>query len=267
MSTCLGLFYAERSGNRVHIFIFFSGINFWDEALRISDYCLDIYCYFHNVSADMFSGLLQVFVELGNLHGTSSFIWSTGVTCSDSVVYHNRVQALSIPVLLLAFSQDWTCNLQIIVSLGNQRYVSCWTIQSEFLGLKKLMFLLDKNYYYHVWFLPVLIFRFFFSSSLPNYRFPYCIQLYTWSTQQVIVAQHMCWFLKASNPPMFSPINYFNFIPFFVLFFYYEGFFCTQSYRKRTISKKINLTPWGDPIRNYQSEPRRNSNEGLLHIP
>ena len=28
----------------------------------------------------------------------------------------------------------------------------------------------------------------FFSSSLLNYRFPYCIQLYTWSTQQVIVA-------------------------------------------------------------------------------
>ena len=32
----------------------------------------------------------------------------------------------------------------------------------------------------------------FFSSSLLNYRFPYCIQHYTWSNQQVIVAQHMC---------------------------------------------------------------------------
>ena len=53
----------------------------------------------------------------------------------------------------------------------------------------------------------------FFSSNLFNYRFPYCIHLYTWSTQQVIVAQHMCWFLKASIPPMFSPIKYFNFIP------------------------------------------------------
>ena len=49
--------------------------------------------------------------------------------------------------------------------------------------------------------------------GLLNYWFPYCIQLYTWSTQQIIVAQHMCWFLKTSNPPMFSPINYFNFIP------------------------------------------------------
>ena len=41
-------------------------------------------------------------------------------------------------------------------------------------------------------FLPVLIFRFFFSSNLFNYRFPYCILLYTWPTQQVIVAQHIC---------------------------------------------------------------------------
>ena len=46
----------------------------------------------------MSSSLLQVFVELGNLHGTStSFIETTGVACSDSVC-HNRVQVLSIPV-------------------------------------------------------------------------------------------------------------------------------------------------------------------------
>ena len=47
---------------------------------------------------------------------TTSFIESTGVACSDSVI-HKRVQVLSIPVLLLACSQDWTCNLQMIVSL------------------------------------------------------------------------------------------------------------------------------------------------------
>ena len=47
---------------------------------------------------------------------TTSFIESTGVACSDSVS-HNRVQVLSIPVLLLAYSQDWTYNLQMIVSL------------------------------------------------------------------------------------------------------------------------------------------------------
>ena len=64
----------------------------------------------------MSSGLLQVFVELGNLHRTTSFIESKGVACSDSVS-HNRIQELSIPVLLLAYSQDWICNLQMIVPL------------------------------------------------------------------------------------------------------------------------------------------------------
>ena len=44
-------------------------------------------------------GLFQVFVELGNL----------------------RVQVLIIPVLLLAWRHNWTYNLQMIVSLGNQR--------------------------------------------------------------------------------------------------------------------------------------------------
>ena len=41
----------------------------------------------------MSSGLLQVFVELRNLHGTSNYV----LYCSDSVC-HNRVQVLSIPV-------------------------------------------------------------------------------------------------------------------------------------------------------------------------
>ena len=47
---------------------------------------------------------------------TTSFIESTGVACSDSVS-HNRVQVLSIPVLLLACSQDWSCNPQTIIIL------------------------------------------------------------------------------------------------------------------------------------------------------
>ena len=47
---------------------------------------------------------------------TMSFYESMGVTCSDSV-NHNQVKVLSISVLLLACSQDWTCNLQMIVSL------------------------------------------------------------------------------------------------------------------------------------------------------
>ena len=49
---------------------------------------------------------------------TTSFIESTRVevACSDSVSL-NWVQVLSIPVLLLVCSQDWTYNLQMIVSL------------------------------------------------------------------------------------------------------------------------------------------------------
>ena len=47
---------------------------------------------------------------------TTSFIESTGIACSDSVS-HNRVQVLSIPVLLLVCCQDWTCNLLMIVFL------------------------------------------------------------------------------------------------------------------------------------------------------
>ena len=55
---------------------------------------------------------LETFTELR----TTSFIEFTGVACSDSVS-HNRVQVLSISVLLLASSQDWTCDLQVIISL------------------------------------------------------------------------------------------------------------------------------------------------------
>ena len=41
--------------------------------LGYSDYCLQLYCYIHNISADASFGLLQVFcVELWSLHGTSN---------------------------------------------------------------------------------------------------------------------------------------------------------------------------------------------------
>ena len=50
---------------------------------------------------------------------TTSFIETMDVAYSDSVS-HNRVQVLRIPVLLLACSEDWTCNLQMIVFLEAQ---------------------------------------------------------------------------------------------------------------------------------------------------
>ena len=51
---------------------------------------------------------------------TSSFIESTEVACYDSVS-HNRVQVLSIPVLVLACSQGESANDGRVRSLGNQR--------------------------------------------------------------------------------------------------------------------------------------------------
>ena len=98
---------------------------------------------------------------------TTSFIESTGVACSDSVS-HNQVQVLSVSVLLLACSQDWICNLQMIVSFeaqGTNAYNRYAMRPAEFKGLINVMFFLDKNvsYLYYAWFffLPVLIFRIF----------------------------------------------------------------------------------------------------------
>ena len=45
-----------------------------------------------------------------------------GAACTDSVS-HNQEQVLSIPVLLLTCSQDWTCNLQTIVSLEAYSFI------------------------------------------------------------------------------------------------------------------------------------------------
>ena len=65
---------------------------------------------------------------------TTSFIESTGVACSDSVS-HNRVQVLSIPVLLLAYIKDWTFSLQMFLSLeaygtnAYNRYALCYAGQ------------------------------------------------------------------------------------------------------------------------------------------
>ena len=61
---------------------------------------------------------------------TTSFIESTRMICSDSFS-HNRVQVLSIPVLLLSCSQNWSCNFQMIVPLVSKgtnaynRYTMC----------------------------------------------------------------------------------------------------------------------------------------------
>ena len=97
---------------------------------------------------------------------TTSFIETTGVACSDTVS-HNRVQVLSISVLLLACSEDWTCNLRMIVSLEAQEtnsyncYAMCpagqWILGYYKLNVLSLARITTIMYD----FLPVLIFRFF----------------------------------------------------------------------------------------------------------
>ena len=56
-------------------------------------------------------------VELRSEDRTSNHVLYLiyGVAYTDSVNY-NRLQVLSIPVLLLTRSQDWTCNLQMTVT-------------------------------------------------------------------------------------------------------------------------------------------------------
>ena len=59
--------------------ISFSCLNFWDEvwwflSLRVFELLSPSLLLFPNVSTDMSSGLLQVFVELGTLHGTLNYV-------------------------------------------------------------------------------------------------------------------------------------------------------------------------------------------------
>ena len=103
-----------------------SCLNFWDEA----GWFLSLRVFWLSLFPQRFSwyvlrpssGVCRTREPSWNLK-LMSFIESTGVACSAS---HNRVQVLSIPVLLLTYSQDWTCNLQMIRSLGNQHlYMPC----------------------------------------------------------------------------------------------------------------------------------------------
>ena len=90
-----------------HLEFDFSCLNFWDKAWWFLSFWVFRYClhgYIHNVSADASSDFLHVLlVKLRSLHRTSNHL-----------LY--LIWGLSIPVLLLACNQDWTCNLQMIVT-------------------------------------------------------------------------------------------------------------------------------------------------------
>ena len=91
---------------------------------------LQLHGYFHKILANMSSGLLQVLVKLRE--PTQNFKLCPLLNPRRSPVLIplaiTRYKPLSIPVLLLACSKDWTSNLQMIVSLeaketnANNRY-------------------------------------------------------------------------------------------------------------------------------------------------
>ena len=114
-------------------------VNFYH--LEYSDYCF----YNHNVSADLSSDFLRMFlIERKSFNGTSN----RTLDCPNSV-NHDRVQVLNnSKYSLLSFSQHWTCNFKMISiksSLTNPLYllyyISYQTSPSGFLRLINLMFL------------------------------------------------------------------------------------------------------------------------------
>ena len=96
----------------------------------------------------MSSVLLQLFVKLGSLHVTSNHV----------VLFNQQWSLVLIPLTInvLACSQNWTCNLQIIVTIEDletnmyNRYGICPAGQPlrEFFGLINLMSLHDYDSFY-----------------------------------------------------------------------------------------------------------------------
>ena len=112
-----------------------------------------------------------------------TFIESTEVACSDSVSF-KRLQVLCISVLLFGLSglnlqPPDDCRLREPTPITVTLYVLQDSLEWIFgtYTLKVLTRIITIMYD----FLPVLVFILFLF-NLFNYRFPYCIHLYTWPT-------------------------------------------------------------------------------------
>ena len=79
------------------------------ENMMFLDYCLYFYCYINNVLASMSSGLLEVFVEVGNLHRTSK---------------------------LHLFNQQWVLVLILFATTVYERKYSCIVERNIYYGRK-----------------------------------------------------------------------------------------------------------------------------------
>ena len=103
--------------------------------------------------------------------------------CRTSI-NHNRVQVLSIPVLLLTCSQDWTCNLQMIVSLEAKGtnvyncYGMCLARQFRVIfGTYKLNVL--------TWLELLLLFMIFYLCSYSDFKKKFFFLLWLMESEQV----------------------------------------------------------------------------------
>ena len=77
---------SDRKPQVLDIWILWRSLH-WLLSLRVFwDYCLHLYCYFHNILTDMSSGPLQVFVKLGNLNGTSNYVLLLIPRCSSVLI-------------------------------------------------------------------------------------------------------------------------------------------------------------------------------------
>ena len=172
-----------------------SCLNFWDEAwwfLSLRDFRTIVFIFI--VISTFWPICPPAFFRCLLNSGTFTELLTTSFIESG----HNWVQALSIPVLLLVCSQDWTCNLQMIVSLEATpiTVMPCVLLDnSEWIfGTYKLIVLtwLELLLLCMI-FLPVLIFRFFFfmikmkphslflsigQSESSNPILPHCINRY-----------------------------------------------------------------------------------------
>ena len=103
-------------------------------------------------------------------------------------------------------------------------HLSLRTFVYEFLGILNLMssatiftsahiaiLLLSLHFFTGARIATLLLLLIF--SGTPYYWFPYCINFYAWSAQEIFVALHMCWFFKFTNFPMAFLVYDLNLVP------------------------------------------------------
>ena len=143
-------------------------LNFWDEAwwfFIINSFWIIVFIFivisitFRPIHPLTFFRCLSNSGTFTKLQ-TTPFIKPMGVACSDSVSHKYSCIVTRLHSGLNLQPPD-DCLLRSVV----KRYVSCWTVQREFLELIHLMILLEKDYYYYI------MYDFFYLCSYPDFFF------------------------------------------------------------------------------------------------